>query len=149
MATAQVGDDFSFVYSDWDEGIEPWRFNLPAGENSNPVSAQTVLDRPLFRAGETVHMKHFLRRQTMEGFGLLPASDRPSTLIVEHSGSEKKYEVPLKWFPMERPKPVGPSLKKLIWACTISQWNSRTSNKDGKAFSPWVISAWRNFVFPF
>jgi uncharacterized protein YfaS (alpha-2-macroglobulin family) len=103
MVTAQSGDDFSFVFSSWDNGIEPWRFHLGDeydyyGEKQL-ISAHTVLDRPLFRAGETVHMKHFLRKQTMEGFGLLPAPERPDTLQIMHLGSDKKFEIPLKWLP--------------------------------------------------
>jgi alpha-2-macroglobulin len=98
MVTAQVGDDFSFVFSSWDEGIESWRFNLPNSYSMNQLnSAHTVFDRPLFRAGETVHMKHFLRRQLMEGFGLIPSSERPEKLEITHMGSDKKFEVPLKW----------------------------------------------------
>ena len=101
MVTAQVGDDFSFVFSSWDNGIESWRFNLPMDyQSENQLSSvHTVFDRPLFRAGETVHMKHFLRRQTLEGFGLLPASERPAKLQIMHAGSDKKFEVPLKWLP--------------------------------------------------
>jgi alpha-2-macroglobulin len=99
MVTAQVGDDFSFVFSGWDDGIEPWRFKLPVNFQSEErlISAHTVLDRPLFRAGETVHMKHFLRRQLLEGFGLLAVSERPARLHIMHLGSDKKFEVPLKW----------------------------------------------------
>jgi alpha-2-macroglobulin len=101
MVTAQVGDDFSFVFSGWDDGIEPWRFKLPVNFQSGErlISAQTVLDRPLFRAGETVHMKHFLRRQLLEGFGLLASSERPARLQIMHLGSDKKFDVPLRWLP--------------------------------------------------
>ena len=42
-------------------------------------------------------MKHILRKHTMSGFDLLPAQDLPGTLIIEHMGSDKKYEFPLKW----------------------------------------------------
>jgi uncharacterized protein YfaS (alpha-2-macroglobulin family) len=100
MVSAQAGEDYSFVFSSWDNGIEPWRFNLPIDYyDTGQVVVRTVFDRPLFRAGETVHMKHFLRRQTLEGFGLIPSSDRPANLQILHAGSDKKYEIPLKWFP--------------------------------------------------
>mgnify|MGYP002648787840 CR=1 FL=1 len=31
FVTARAGDDLSWVFSDWNRGIEPWRFNLPTG----------------------------------------------------------------------------------------------------------------------
>jgi alpha-2-macroglobulin len=100
MVTAQVGDDFSFVFSSWDNGIEPWRFNLYSEyENQGFASVHTVFDRPLFRAGETVHMKHYIRRRTLEGFGLLPPAERPVKLEIVHIGSDKKFELLLKWLP--------------------------------------------------
>ena len=94
---AKKDGDMSFVHSSWNEGIETWRFGLPSGSYSGPVIAHTVFDRTLVRAGETVHMKHILRKHTMAGFDLLPARDLPGTLIIEHMGSDKKYEFPLKW----------------------------------------------------
>ncbi len=89
--------DMSFVHSSWNEGIEAWRYSLPGGSYSGPVIAHTVFDRTLVRAGETVHMKHLIRKHAMAGFDLLPARDLPGTVIIEHTGSDKKYEFPLKW----------------------------------------------------
>ncbi|MCX7998295.1 MAG: peptidase, partial [Leptospiraceae bacterium] len=33
LVIAEKGDDLSFVHSNWNQGIEAWRFNLPYGEN--------------------------------------------------------------------------------------------------------------------
>jgi hypothetical protein len=58
-------DDMAFTWSDWQRGIEPWRFNLPTSRTPSPTQrAHTVLDRTLLRAGETVSMKHLLRCET-------------------------------------------------------------------------------------
>ena len=67
LVTAQTGDDLSFAHSSWTEGIEPWRFQLPDEEYGAPLLTHTVFDRSLFRAGETVHMKHLLREKTSGG----------------------------------------------------------------------------------
>jgi uncharacterized protein YfaS (alpha-2-macroglobulin family) len=76
--TARSGDDFTFTLSDWHDGIENWRFNLPTGARfEDSRIAATVFDRTLLRAGETVHMKHFLRRHTQAGFAQVKAGDRP------------------------------------------------------------------------
>ena len=73
LVTARLGNDFSFVHSSWRYGIESWRFHLPQEWNPTNLAAHTVLDRPLLRAGETVHMKHFLRDKTVGGFRDGPA----------------------------------------------------------------------------
>jgi uncharacterized protein YfaS (alpha-2-macroglobulin family) len=63
----------AFTWSDWQRGIEPWRFNVPTSQDPAPDQrAHTVFDRTLLRAGETVSMKHLLRLETSQGFGLPP-----------------------------------------------------------------------------
>ncbi|WP_394060136.1 alpha-2-macroglobulin [Alcaligenes sp. WGS1538] len=93
---ARGKDDFSFAFSDWNSGIEPWRFNVPyAWGSRDGMVAHTVLDRNLFRAGEVVHMKHYLTDRVRSGFA---APDRyPSTMVLEHQGTGKRIELPLKW----------------------------------------------------
>jgi uncharacterized protein YfaS (alpha-2-macroglobulin family) len=95
MITARKADDFSFVFSGWNDGIEPWRFNLGGYGGNLSMSAHTVLDRPLFRVGDTAHMKHFLRSQVLEGLAL--PGERPARLEIEHLGSDRKYEIELRW----------------------------------------------------
>ncbi|MFB3885646.1 MAG: alpha-2-macroglobulin [Thermodesulfobacteriota bacterium] len=94
---AQTSDDMAFVHSGWDDGIEPWRFQLPWSSYKGPYIAHTVSDRTLLRAGETVHMKHIFREHTMKGFSV-PVKDRlPRFALIYHYGSEERYEFPLKW----------------------------------------------------
>src|SRR6185436_20463635 len=62
LVTASGGQDFSFALSGWNKGIAPHDFGLQTGSIYEAPIYHTVLDRPLFRAGETVSMKHFLRR---------------------------------------------------------------------------------------
>jgi hypothetical protein len=95
LATARKDDDMSFVFSSWDDGISPWQFNLGGGSSGTPLIAHTVFDRPLFRAGEKVSMKHFIRVRTGKGFEL--ADNQPDTISVVHEGSGEKYDVPVSW----------------------------------------------------
>jgi alpha-2-macroglobulin len=89
-------EDMAFTWSDWQRGIEPWRFNLPTSRQANPDTlAHTVLDRMLLRAGETVSMKHILRKQSLQGFALPSAG--PDTLIITHEGSGQQFRQPLGW----------------------------------------------------
>ena len=94
---AQTQDDLGFVHSSWSRGIEPWRFRLPYEDYRGPVAVHTILDRSLLRAGETVHMKHILRKRTLGGFASVPEAERPTRLVIQHLGSEQKYEFPLQW----------------------------------------------------
>jgi alpha-2-macroglobulin len=95
--TAQTKDDMTFVHSSWDEGIEKWRFRLFTEWQPNFTAAHTILDRSLFRAGETVHMKHILRRKALAGFAPESKEKTPEKIIIQHMGSEQKYELPLQW----------------------------------------------------
>ncbi|MDP9897768.1 alpha-2-macroglobulin family protein [Variovorax ginsengisoli] len=89
-------EDLAFTWSDWQRGIEPWRFNVPTSSQPEPDRlAHTVFDRTLLRAGETVSMKHLLRTQTSKGFGL-PAT-QPGVLVITHVGSGQQFTQPVTW----------------------------------------------------
>ncbi|MFD1122430.1 alpha-2-macroglobulin [Methylophilus flavus] len=95
LATARKDDDMSFVFSSWDDGISPWQFNLGGGSTGTPLIAHTVFDRPLFRAGEKVSMKHFIRVRTGKGFNL--SEQQPDSISIVHEGSGEKYDVDVAW----------------------------------------------------
>ena len=89
-------EDLAFTWSDWNKGIEPWRFNVPTSRDARPDErAHTIFDRSLFRAGETVSMKHLLRTETSKGFGLTDAP--PASLAITHEGSGQQYTQALVW----------------------------------------------------
>src|SRR5580698_5579552 len=51
----KTGPDMAFVRSDWNRGIESWRFNVPTDMSGERTTrATTIFDRTLLRAGETV-----------------------------------------------------------------------------------------------
>jgi uncharacterized protein YfaS (alpha-2-macroglobulin family) len=117
FVSAARGDDFTFTLSDWQQGIESWRFHLSAGSvNDDSRLAATVFDRTLLRAGETVHMKHFLRRRTQQGFTFVRAGDKaprqadsegdpkdddraalPARGFLIHQGSGERTAFALQW----------------------------------------------------
>jgi alpha-2-macroglobulin len=94
---ANLGNDMSFIHSSWDDGIEPWRFQLPYEYYSSPVLAHTIFDRTLLHAGETVRMKHIIRNHVIDGFAPTAEAERPANVVIEHIGSDQKYELPLEW----------------------------------------------------
>lgn len=95
-ASAKLGDDFSFVQSDWNQGIEPWRFNVDTWAEVQAQKIHAVLDRTLLRAGETVSMKLVARKPKMLGFAY-PENNLPNELTVSLIGGEDEEKIPLEW----------------------------------------------------
>lgn len=96
--TPQGYEDVSFVHSNWNRGIESWRFPFPINTDPTPsLRAHTVLDRSLFKTGETVSMKHLLRIETARGFAMPAANQLPQQLRIVHEGSHEETILPLSW----------------------------------------------------
>jgi hypothetical protein len=91
LVLAKSGDDFSFTESTWSQGIGPYEFGLPVGSLFAADIDHTVLDRTLFRAGETVSMKHFLRSHVSSGLAVQAGAQREHTITIRHSGSGQEY----------------------------------------------------------
>jgi uncharacterized protein YfaS (alpha-2-macroglobulin family) len=92
----KTGPDMAFVRSDWNRGIESWRFNVPTDTSiEQTVRAHTIFDRTLLRAGETVSMKHLIRVETLHGFAY--PQRYPTRVTIRHFGSVQTYHLPLKW----------------------------------------------------
>lgn len=96
VVSARIGEDMAFVHTSWNDGIEPWRFQLPMDWEPTANRAHTILDRALFRPGETVHMKHILRKRTLAGF-FVPKKEVKDSAWISHLGSDQKYELKLRW----------------------------------------------------
>ncbi len=97
LVVAEKAEDLSFTHTSWNEGIEPWRFRLPYATVGDPIRVHTIFGRTLVRAGETIHMKHVMRRPTMQGFERVKAERAPSGLLIRHGGSGQEYQFGLKW----------------------------------------------------
>ncbi|TVV69715.1 MG2 domain-containing protein, partial [Sphingomonas solaris] len=93
MVSARRGGDFSFTMTQWGEGIRPYDFDLPFGWSAPEDIFHTILDRTLMRGGETVHMKHVVRRPAARGFAL--AGAMRGTLRLAHRGSDTVFDLPL------------------------------------------------------
>ncbi len=86
--------DQAFVFSSWQKGIEPWRFNLPTamGSDSPRLRLHSVLDRTLLRAGETVSMKHLVRAHSSQGLRDAEKAELPQRMKIVHIGSGDETE---------------------------------------------------------
>lgn len=92
MVLARQAQDFSFTVSDWDQGITPYEFGMPVGTDRAIGIYHTVLDRSLFRAGEAVSMKHFIRQHVAAGLALPPPGSGHQVTIT-HQGSGQSYPI--------------------------------------------------------
>ena len=97
LVSARIDGDMSLMLTSWNEGIRPWQFNLGGGSEAEPVIAHTVFDRALFRAGETVSMKHVIRRRVGTGFAAVETRNLPRQLQLIHSGSGQRFDLPITW----------------------------------------------------
>jgi hypothetical protein len=97
FVSARLGEDYSFVRSDWNEGIEPWRFGVATwGEGSGPRLIHTVFDRTQLRAGQTVSMKHIARERGSRGMAFADPATLPERAVIRHD-SGVEYKLPLSW----------------------------------------------------
>jgi hypothetical protein len=93
MISARAGGDMSFTLTSWNKGIAPYDFDLPYGWSARGDIVHTLFDRMLLKAGETVNMKHLLRRPV--GGGFMPAGRLDGTLRLVHRGSDTEFTLPL------------------------------------------------------
>ena len=102
--------DMAFVWSNWNEGIESWRFNLRGGSSRfygeddadetggvGGLIAHTVFDRTLLRAGQTVSMKHYMRREDLLSLSIPDPKTLPTQAVVTHVGSDQEFPFDLAW----------------------------------------------------
>lgn len=97
FASARLGEDYSFVRSDWNEGIEPWRFGVETWGESDSRRIHTIFDRTLLRTGQTVSMKHLARERSSRGFSYADLKALPTDLVIRHSGSSDEFRQKLSW----------------------------------------------------
>lgn len=98
---AQKDKDFTFINSSWEKGIESYRYGVNRKYSYNQSTFKdgifhTLLDRALFKVGETVSMQHYMREFHQSGFKYLSKENWPKFAYIEHSGSGAIYTIPLK-----------------------------------------------------
>jgi len=131
-------EDLAFTWSDWQRGIEPWRFNVPTSLQAEADRvAHTIFDRTLLRAGETVSMKSLIRTQTSKGFGL--PENRPDTLVITHVGSGQRFTQPLNWrktatggLSAENSFAIPPAAKLGVYAVLLRTGGGKDANGDSE-----------------
>ncbi|HDD24905.1 MAG TPA: hypothetical protein ENF52_05670, partial [Chloroflexi bacterium] len=84
-------DDFAAHINRWSGGIQPWNFDLPIEEYSQPLSAYFFTDRPIYRPGQEVYFKGVLRYDD-DAHYTLPPADQPVRVAIYDAQGTKVYE---------------------------------------------------------
>lgn len=79
---SESGQPFTFASSRWDDGINPWSFDLPADTRPSPAVATIYTERPIYRPGQTVYMRGALRLVQGEDYAL-PAAGQHVSLTIQ------------------------------------------------------------------
>lgn len=91
LIAAKQGAQFSFTQTGWAKGINPSQFGVATGNVDAAKIYTTVLDRALFRSGETVAMKHFVRQHDIDGMSLTDGLPATYNVDIHHQGSGQRY----------------------------------------------------------
>lgn len=94
---ATRGDDYSFVSSDQNRGLETWRFGLESGYSWQDLYIHSILDRPLIRRGETLSGLALARRRVLTGFSLPKISNLSASVEFVHQGSGRRFPSKATW----------------------------------------------------
>ncbi|HEY1079226.1 MAG TPA: MG2 domain-containing protein, partial [Bdellovibrio sp.] len=122
FAVAEKNNDFTFTHTSWNQGIEPWRYQLGYA-NREAYLGHAILDRTLFRPEETLSAKIILRKDEGKGLSLPSAQNWPSTLTITHDSGLQSFKVPLAWNKtsgvalVKWPLPAGAKLGN--WSLTL------------------------------
>lgn len=137
FAVAEKKNDFTFTHTSWNQGIEPWRYQLGYA-SYEPYLGHAILDRTLFKPEETLSAKIILRKDEAKGLGLPSARNWPSTLTITHDSGLQSFKVPLTWNKtsgvalLRWPLPAGAKLGN--WSLSLVQEKS-VMNIDVGSFS--------------
>lgn len=126
MVSARAGDDFSFTLTDWGDGLRPYDFDLPYGWSERKTILHSIFDRALVKAGESVNMKHILRRPVGTGFAFAPGM--AGTLRLSHRGSDTQFDMP---FAIDA-NGIGENVWNVPAAAPMGDYDLQFLSKDAK-----------------
>lgn len=149
--------DYAFAFSDWDRGIENWQFNVDNSSyyanDESRLLIHPVLGRTLLRAGEKVHIKHFMRLQTDNGIASLSPENKnlPNKVVFSIDALDEEVGLPLTWVTA----PNGSVYAETVWTIPKTAKNGvytiryRENDKAVKTLNPEVHFQVEEFKVPF
>jgi len=90
VVIAEKDGDVAYIGSDWNEGVQPWAFNLRYDLNeAEPQLRGTIFaDRGVYKLGEEVHFKTIARADTTDGMQLLPPGTKLEVTMRDSHAKE-------------------------------------------------------------
>ncbi len=88
---AVVGDyggPFGVAVSDWNAGIAPWDFGVYANYYASVYNAYLYTDKPIYRPGQTVHIKGIVRVDDDARYAIDPNLKLIDVLIYDAQGKQ-------------------------------------------------------------
>lgn len=97
---AKTADDISFVSSKgyFAKGISPWAFNVEFSETTDRSNfvIESIPDRPIYKAGEKVSLKIFVREWDLHKLTYIPNKEKNFDVLIRNSRGEKVHTEKLK-----------------------------------------------------
>ncbi len=79
---------FALASSAWNEGVEPWTFQIPLSYEAAPVRAVFYTERPIYRPGQTVYWKGIVRILQDDTLRAPPEGTPVEVTIWDDQGNE-------------------------------------------------------------
>ncbi|MGZ3691122.1 MAG: alpha-2-macroglobulin family protein, partial [Pseudobdellovibrio sp.] len=96
FAFVENKDDFSFVWSGDNEGLQKYRFGINLPSVDPDIIYHTVLEKNLLRPNETINAKIVYRK--LEDLGLsIPKITLPKKVQIKNTLNDDKFLVSVKW----------------------------------------------------
>ena len=83
-----LGQDFAVTINQWEDGISPWRFDLPVESDPRPYAAHFFTDRPIYRPGQTVYFKGIVREDDDAHYALPTPGSAVEIAIIDAQGTK-------------------------------------------------------------
>jgi alpha-2-macroglobulin len=91
-------DNFGLAISNWNEGLGPWDFNVPADYFPSSTQAYIYTDRPIYRPGDTVYFRLVVRQASNGRYTLPDISSYPLVLSDSNGQQLASFDLSLSAF---------------------------------------------------
>jgi hypothetical protein len=91
-------DNFGFAMSHWNDGINPWNFDIPEDYYPPSIFSYLYTDRPIYRPGDTVYFRLVVRQASNGRYSMPDISSYPLTLMDQVGMPVATFDLPLSGF---------------------------------------------------
>lgn len=138
---------FTLANTDWSDGIDPWSFALPASREQPNLVGNLNTDRPLYRPGDTVHIRGVVRLDNDAHYSL-PQSNQSVVLSIFDAEATTIFSstLPLSSFgsfSSDLPLPTSATVGQYIMQARLAD----DSNSPWTIYGSFNVAEYRKPVF--